>query len=91
MVGPYNVGQRIKSERIARAWSQTELSLQSGVSRRHISDMENGKANIGIYTMFKILGALHITLYVSNPPVYSFDDLEREKNEKFLADHGAEQ
>jgi len=88
MVGPANIGRRIKLARATKGWSQTELEKAAGVSRRHISDAENGNANIGSYTLYKILSALKLTIYVASPPVYTLDDFEREKEASFQARHG---
>lgn len=65
-VGPHNIGLRVKAERKAKRWSQTDLSKASGVSRRQISDLENGRANMGIYTLNYILSSLDLTICITS-------------------------
>jgi Helix-turn-helix. len=48
----------IKKERIRQKVTMEELSLRSGVSQKHISNIENGKAVPTIETMEKLARAL---------------------------------
>jgi transcriptional regulator with XRE-family HTH domain len=47
----------IKGARERRGWSQRELALAAGVSRKHISDLESG-ANVSVKVVEKLAGAL---------------------------------
>jgi len=54
------LGNAIREQRERRDISQQELSIQSGVDRNTISNLENGKSDIRFYTLFKLLAPLHI-------------------------------
>lgn len=60
---------RIKKERIQQKVTMEELSLKSGVSQKHISNIENGKAVPTVETLEKltqVLGfdiALHLKVH----------------------------
>jgi transcriptional regulator with XRE-family HTH domain len=42
------VGQKIRTLRMAKGWTQTYLSIYAGVGRNYISDVELGKKEIGL-------------------------------------------
>ena len=45
--------------------AQEGWSEKSGVTSRHISDIENGLENVGTYTLFKSLNTLDTALYIA--------------------------
>ncbi|MDQ6991339.1 MAG: helix-turn-helix domain-containing protein, partial [Mariprofundaceae bacterium] len=49
---PFVLGQRVRAKRKALGLTQADLSEKSGVTSRHISDIENGLKNVGAYTLF---------------------------------------
>jgi transcriptional regulator with XRE-family HTH domain len=55
--------QRLKAERIKQGLSVTELSQKSGVSRKHIYELESGLSSkrCTILTLSKLAKALKIT------------------------------
>lgn len=40
-------GEAVRGFRIHKGWTQVQLAAKSGISQRHISQMENGKLPIG--------------------------------------------
>jgi len=41
------VGERIKSRREELEWTQDELANKANISKSFLSDLENGKRNVG--------------------------------------------
>ncbi len=56
---PFVLGQHVRAKRKAQ-----DLTEKSGVTSRHISDIENGLKNVGAYTLFKVLNSLDVALYI---------------------------
>lgn len=56
------LGKRIEHLRKKKGWSQLELSLESGVNKNYICDLENGRRNPSLEILEKISIALNITL-----------------------------
>ena len=56
------LGNRIAYLRKQRGWSQLTLSVESGVNRNYICDLENGRRNPSLDILEKIAIALNITL-----------------------------
>lgn len=56
------LGMRIAYLRNKKGWSQIDLSLESGVNRNYICDLENGRRNPSLEILEKIADAFSITL-----------------------------
>lgn len=56
------LGMRIAYLRGQKGWSQLALSIESGVNRNYICDLENGKRNPTLNILEKIANAFSITL-----------------------------
>ena len=56
------LGMRIVYLRKQKGWSQLDLSIESGVNRNYLSDLENGRRNPTVDILEKIANALGITL-----------------------------
>lgn len=57
------LGQTIRSLRLGKGWSLSELAEQSGVSKAYISDLENGNAGKpNIQYVYSVATALGVTL-----------------------------
>ena len=56
------VGKRIRYLRAKQGWTQTMLADHAGLSREHISELENGRKEIGLRSLKKIALALDINL-----------------------------
>lgn len=81
---PFILGQHIRTARKAQHLTQEELSERARISRRHISDIENGIKGVGSYTLFKVLNALNIALYVGIKPLpLTCEELEEEREKEF--------
>ncbi len=55
-------GMRLKYLREQKGWSQEKLSLESGINKNYISDLENGRRNPTLVIMDRLSIALGITL-----------------------------
>lgn len=69
----HQLGQRIRSLRSAREWSQQALADASGLDRTYISAVEHGKQNLTIGAMLKLAEALDVEL----PELLAQDGLDR--------------
>jgi transcriptional regulator with XRE-family HTH domain len=60
------IGERIKSDRKAKGWSQTKLAEKSGVSRARIEALENARiAEIGFKNLMRIINSLGLDLRIT--------------------------
>ena len=56
-------GKRIRALRIKRGWIQVELGVNCNhLSRVHISDLERGVREVGLYKLRKIAKAFNTTM-----------------------------
>jgi transcriptional regulator with XRE-family HTH domain len=55
------VGQRIKDLRTEIGISQEKLALKAEIDRTYLAGVENGKRNISIKSLEKIINALNIS------------------------------
>lgn len=56
------LGQKIRYERLKNRLSQEELEEKSGVSRRTISEIERGNADIRYTNLYQIADAVGLTI-----------------------------
>ncbi len=56
------LGMRIAFLRKQKGWSQLTLSIESGVNRNYICDLENGRRNPTLDILERIANALSISL-----------------------------
>jgi transcriptional regulator with XRE-family HTH domain len=56
------VGERIKARRDELAWTQDDLANKAGISKSFLSDLENGKRNVGADKLLDIARALSLSL-----------------------------
>jgi transcriptional regulator with XRE-family HTH domain len=60
------LGERVKTTRKAKGWSQTKLSEKSGVSRARIEALENARiAEIGFKHLMRIINSLDLDLRIT--------------------------
>ena len=57
-----SVGERIRKRRNELGWTQDLLAKKAGVSKSFLSDLENGKRNVGADTLYDIARALSLSL-----------------------------
>ena len=55
-------GDRIKSVRDEKSWTQDELAQKSGISKGFLSDVENNKRNVSAENALRIADALGVSL-----------------------------
>jgi len=56
-----NIGERIRDLREKRKHTQESLALKSGLDRTYINSVENGRRNISVQALEKIILALDCT------------------------------
>lgn len=56
------VGDRIRSRRDELGWKQDDLAMKAGISKSFLSDLENGKRNVGADKLLDIARALNLSL-----------------------------
>lgn len=56
------VGQRIKTLRTQLGISQEALANKAGIDRTYVTDVENGRRNIAIENLEKLILALNVSL-----------------------------
>ena len=52
-----SVGERIRKRRTELGWTQDVLAQKAGISKSFLSDLENGKRNVGADTLYDIARA----------------------------------
>lgn len=57
-----DIGDRIRAERHARGWTQDQLGQRSGLSRKVIEHMENGKTSMPLLGLADVCAGLGIPL-----------------------------
>lgn len=55
------VGENIRSQRVARGWSQTHLAEKAGLSQPRIAEIEGGRFDQRTATIDKIADALNVS------------------------------
>ena len=56
------IGKKIKTLRLAKNFSQEQVSLEVNISRDHLSNLENGKFPINIKTLYKLARFFEVDL-----------------------------
>jgi len=56
------VGERIKSRRDELDWTQDDLAQRAKISKSFLSDLENGKRNVGADKLLDIARAISLSL-----------------------------
>lgn len=56
------VGRRIRALRTERGWSQAMLADHAELAREHLSELENGKKEIGLRALLRVAEALGMSL-----------------------------
>ena len=57
------VGQRIKDFRTEIGISQEKLALKAEIDRTYLAGVENGKRNLSIKSLEKIINALNVSFH----------------------------
>jgi len=66
------IGLRIKELRKAKGLSQEQLALRAEIDRTYMASVENGKRNVAIINIEKILAALEISFsQFFNSPIFN--------------------
>lgn len=55
-----DIGDAIRHHRLAKGWSQEELSFNSGLHRTYIGAVERGERNVSVLSLQKIAHAMEI-------------------------------
>lgn len=75
------LGRRMKAARKSRGFTQDELSIASGVSTRHISNIEKGAMNPSFEVLYQLISVMGISFDY----FFSETDDEDEENIQKLA------
>lgn len=54
------IGQRIRELRLEKQLSQEALAFNAGVDRTYMSDLENGRRNVSVEVLERVISALGI-------------------------------
>ena len=67
-----STGHRIRELRNELGLTQEKLSFKSGIDKTYISEVENGKRNISIINLEKLIKALDVKIInFFNNPIFS--------------------
>lgn len=58
------IAEIIKKERISRGWTFDDLEIRTGLNRSNLHQIENGKTNVRIDSLEKILNALKLSVEI---------------------------
>jgi transcriptional regulator with XRE-family HTH domain len=58
------IGQNLRKARLAKSWSQEQLSLESGLHRTYVGAVERGERNITVINLRKLAAVLGVKLAV---------------------------
>ena len=53
--------ERVREQRLARNWTQSEMAVRCGLSRRAYQDFEFGEGNLTLRNLSRLLGVLGFT------------------------------
>ena len=67
-----NIGSTIRALRAQRNVSQEKLALETGIGRRYMSDIENGRRNVSLETIEKLAGFFEISASELGHVIYSY-------------------
>ena len=56
------IGQNLKKARLAKGWSQEQLSFESGLHRTYVGAVERGERNITVINLRKLATVLGVKL-----------------------------
>lgn len=59
------VGSNVKRLRLQRGWTQEEFAARCGFSQQYLSDLERGRRNptiVSVYELAQALGVSHVEL-----------------------------
>lgn len=62
MTAQQQLGMRIKFLRSSKKWSQEDLSLEAGINKNYICDLENGRRNPSLEILERLCTAFNISL-----------------------------
>ena len=68
------LGMRIRYLRKQKGMSQLDLSLEAGINKNYISDLERGTRNPSLTVLEKIATALSVNLSTLFQGIQSFED-----------------
>lgn len=56
------IGQNLRKARLAKGWSQEQLSFESGLHRTYVGAVERGERNITVINLRKLATVLGVNL-----------------------------
>ena len=70
---PSDIGHTINAERQSRQMTQAEFAAEVGVSRKWLSEVENGKATVELGLVLAVFRKLELDLVAAERPRPPFD------------------
>jgi transcriptional regulator with XRE-family HTH domain len=58
----FRLGRQIRELRRKRRWRQIDLAAHAELSKTHISELENGKREVGLHTLERLAEALEVRI-----------------------------
>jgi transcriptional regulator with XRE-family HTH domain len=58
------LGRQIRELRRQRGWRQIDLAAHAELSKTHISELENGKREVGLHTLERLSEALDVKISI---------------------------
>ncbi len=65
-------GKKIKNDRKEKGWNQLDFGLETGIHPNELSNIECGRRNLTLRTIFKIASALDVEV----EDLFNFKNLE---------------
>lgn len=62
----YDLGERIRKERLSRNWEQTRLANLVGISRATVARIERGDPSVKAGSLARVIGILGYSEHLSN-------------------------
>lgn len=73
------VGQNVREARLRCGLSQGEIADRSGFSQQYLSELENGKRNPTVITLFEIATALQVEVHTLLLPLDTTCDAVKDR------------
>ena len=87
-----NIGTTLKALRAQKGISQEKLALETGIGRRYMSDIENGRRNVSLEIIEKLAAYFEISPseFVKKIESANYPPLTLSSLKDFLCEHGHE-
>lgn len=77
-----NLGITLKALRAEKGVSQEKLALSTGIDRRYMSDIENGRRNVSLEILEKLAAFFEMNISKLFQRIEQIDSLDKNKHKK---------